>query len=671
MSQGIDMAVRRPPITFRNLIIIAVFGMLLLGGSIFFGVNLVVDRAVKVDAEKKAAGWASYFISTLPGIEDLVETGELNAEQRQVISAAEELGDVFRFKLFDRKGGLVLVSDEIEDSSLAAEREHSEKAAGVIRTGRSNISLNDGAGKQNRPPLFVEAYVPMFGPGGEIKSVVEVYLDQTATAALFRSTFALLAIGLAVVAALAFGLPTLAFLLRSRQAHEARQRVEFLARHDPMTSLLNRSSFTEVLEARMQAGAVEGLAAVFFDVDDFKAINDNYGHEAGDEFLKHVARSITAYCGSSGLVARLGGDEFTVALWDLDAMEVSQTVEAMMRAIREPILIRGKSVAGRVSAGICLVDGPSIGSADVVHRADVALYQAKIDGGNTHRVFTEEMETSMRARRALEQGIRDALGGELFDVHYQPLLLAETERCAGFEALLRLPDGQGDFIPPAVFIPVAESMGVINEIGKWVIEQATQTAAGWPEELFVSVNLSVKQFGDGMLVEHVRRAIEQSGLAPGRLELEVTESMLMENTASVAAQLAALRDIGVSIAMDDFGTGYSSLGYLWQFGFDKLKIDRSFIAALDVQDSQARDILDTIIVLGHKLNMTVTAEGIETTHQAAVLSSLSCDHFQGYLYGHPAPADEIPAFLLKNLSEAGKAPAEHSVAKTAVTGTKR
>lgn len=646
------MAVRRPVVSFRSLIVTAVLGMLLFGFCIYFGVNYAVDRAVKTDAEDKAADWAAYFIESLPGIETLVTTGTLTPVQAEVISTAEKLGDVFRFKLFDPKGGLVLVSDEIEDAGLAAQREHSVKAAGVLATGESNISLNDGRGKENRPPLYVEAYVPMFGPGGEIRSVVEVYIDQTGTAGRFRGIFALLAVGLSVVAALAFGLPTLAFLLRSEQANQARRRVDFLVHHDPMTSLFNRTSFTEALELRMRDAGRGEVAVAFFDVDDFKGINDGFGHEAGDEYLRHVARSISACCAEGDLVARSGGDEFTVALFGRDTKDVTGAVEAIMRTCREPVSIRGKIVTGRVSAGIYVAEDPKAGMADAMHRADVALYQAKIDGGNAWRLFSEEIETSMRARRRLEQMILEALAGENFEIHYQPLLHAESGRCAGFEALLRLPDGTGEFVPPMTFIPVAESIGVINEIGKWVIEQATQTAANWPEDLFVAVNLSVKQFGDGKLVGYVRDALARSGLKPGQLELEVTESMLMENTESVAAQLGALREMGVSIAMDDFGTGYSSLGYLWKFGFDKLKIDRSFVTGLEVNDSQARDILDTIIVLGHKLNMTVTAEGIETEHQAKVLSTLACDHFQGYLYGMPAPAADIPAFLLGNLTAA-------------------
>jgi EAL domain-containing protein (putative c-di-GMP-specific phosphodiesterase class I) len=286
--------------------------------------------------------------------------------------------------------------------------------------------------------------------------------------------------------------------------------------------------------------------------------------------------------------------------------------------------------------------------ADALHKADVALYQAKADGRNTYRLFTEDMETGMRARRALEQLIGRATAQNGFELHYQPLLHAESGAFAGFEALLRLPDGKGGYVSPLTCIPVIEAMGLINAVGKWVIEEATRTAATWPSHLFVSVNLSVKQFEDGTLAGHVKRALDSSGLRPKQLELEVTETLLMQNTESTARQLAELRELGVALSMDDFGTGYSSLGYLWQFRFDKLKIDRSFISALCHNEKKAVEILDTIIMLGHKLDMTVTAEGIETAHQAEILVSLSCDHVQGYLYGPPAQASEIALFLLEN-----------------------
>jgi EAL domain-containing protein (putative c-di-GMP-specific phosphodiesterase class I) len=254
----------------------------------------------------------------------------------------------------------------------------------------------------------------------------------------------------------------------------------------------------------------------------------------------------------------------------------------------------------------------------------------------------------MRARRDLEQLIRTTVEREGFELHYQPLLHTQSGACAGFEALLRLPNGQGGYISPLTCIPVIEAMGLINVVGKWVIEEATRTAATWPSHLFVSVNLSVKQFADGALVGHVKNALASSGLRPKQLELEVTETLLMQNTESTAGQLTELRKLGVALSMDDFGTGYSSLGYLWQYRFDKLKIDRSFISALSHDEEKAREILDTIIMLGHKLDMTVTAEGIETAHQAEVLAGLACDHVQGYLYGRPQPASEIALFLLQN-----------------------
>ena len=634
------------------LVGIAIAGMAVLGGSIYFGLNYAVERAVAVDAERKAAQWSEYFIETMPRIASLTETGALEPDQLEVVRAAEKLGDVFRFKLFDERGGLVLVSDEaMFNLEAPGEREHSDKAATVVLTGKSNISVNDGTGKANRPPLYVEAYVPMFDADGELAGIVEVYIDQTGTANIFRTTFAALAVGLAIVAALAFGLPTFAFLFRSRQVTEARQRVEFLAHHDPMTGLLNRGTFTDRLEAALTLNEAEApLAVIFFDVDDFKATNDTFGHEAGDEFLKHVAQCLKGLSRGADLISRPGGDEFIVALAGRTGEEVTSYVEAAMQAVRQPITIRGKAVSGRLSAGFYAIE-PGATLADALHKADVALYQAKIDGGNTHRLFSAEMETTMAARRELEQLVRDAAANNSFELHFQPLLRAEDHKCAGFEALLRLPDSRGGMVPPDAFIPVAESIGLINEIGAWVLMEATRVAASWPRDLFVAVNLSVKQFADGKLIDHVKHALATSGLGAQQLELEITESMLIENAEGVGAQLKDLRALGISIAMDDFGTGYSSLGYLWQFGFDKLKIDRSFVAALDAHDARAREIVDTIIMLGHKLQMTVTAEGIETSYHESVLSELACDHFQGYLYGRPAPATELAAFLLDNARE--------------------
>lgn len=636
----------RAALLFRRSLIFAAVGMVVLGLSVLFGINAAVNHAVSADADHKARHWAAFFIEEMPNLNRLIATGRPDARQQERIATAGKVGDVFRFKLFDRQGVLTLVSDE---SAFILSEEGNAQALEVMRTGISKVSVNDGAGKGNRPPLYVEAYVPIVdGPGG-VRGVVAVYVDQTLTAAVLKTSFAALSIGLALVAALTFGLPMMAYLLRSRQAREARQRVEYLAHYEPMTGLLNRGSFTDKLDSILREGAGgKCLALVLLDVDDFKVINDTHGHEAGDEFLIHVAKCITLLCREADLAARPGGDEFILALTGRSEPDVVEMVEQLMRDIAEPIVRRGKSISGKLSVGIYMVDRHADKMADALHKADVALYQAKADGRNTYRLFSEDMEIGMQARRDLEQLIRRTAEQKGFELHYQPLLHAGSGACAGFEALLRLPDGKGGHIPPLTCIPVIEAMGLINSVGKWVIEEATRTAATWPSHLFVAVNLSVKQFADGALVGHVKNALASSGLRPKQLELEVTETLLMQNTDSIAQQINELHQLGVSIAMDDFGTGYSSLSYLWQFGFDKLKIDRSFISALDHHDEKAREILDTIIMLAHKLEMTVTAEGIETAYQAEVLAALACDHVQGFLYGRPAPASEIALFLLEN-----------------------
>jgi diguanylate cyclase (GGDEF)-like protein len=631
---------------FRRSFILAVAGMIVLGCTVYFGINTAVNRAVSADAERKAREWATYFIEHMPNLNRLIETGSPDASQMERIAVAEKIGDVFRFKLFDRRGVLTLVSDE---GTFPMSEDGNVKALEVLRSGVSKVSLQDGSGKENRPPVYVEAYVPIVdGPGGS-RGVVEVYIDQTNTAALFKTSFAALSLTLALVAALTFGLPMMAYLLRSRQASEARQRGDFLTHYEPMTGLLNRASFTAKLDQLLQGkGHGQNLALVLFDIDDFKAINDTHGHEAGDSFLKHVAACITNVCRETDLAARPGGDEFILALAGRSEAEVLELVDQLRRALARPIHFQGKNLFATLSAGIYMVNCDADKMEDALHKADVAHNQAKLDGRDKSRLFSEDLEIGTRARRELEQLIRNTAEQEGFELHYQPLLHTQSGACAGFEALLRLPNGQGGYISPLNCIPVIEAMGLINVVGKWVIEEATRTAATWPSHLFVSVNLSVKQFVDGALVGHVKNALASSGLRPKQLELEVTETLLMQNTESTARQLSELRKLGVALSMDDFGTGYSSLGYLWQYRFDKLKIDQSFISALSHDEEKAREILDTIIMLGHHLEMTVTAEGIETAHQAEVLASLACDYVQGYLYGHPQPASEIALFLLHN-----------------------
>jgi len=356
----------------------------------------------------------------------------------------------------------------------------------------------------------------------------------------------------------------------------------------------------------------------------------------------------------SDLVGRLGGDEFLVIAERDNPEDIYALVEKIQSRVSSPIRFDGSTVIGHLSIGIHMNDGEEATIEDCMQKADVALYQAKFEGRNTYRTFTHEMETSALRRRAVEAAILSGLEEERFEVYYQPLLHQKNKQCAGFEALLRLKDKDGNSISPVEFIPISESMGQICSIGSWVLKTAIAAADSWPDDYFISVNLSARQFDDNSLVPLVGRLLKEAGLDPTRLELEVTESLLMDNTDSVSAQLAELRKFGVKLALDDFGTGYSSLGYLWQFGFDKLKIDRSFIVGLDHNTEKASEILDTIILLGHRLDMTVTAEGIETAYQEKILSDLECDHFQGFLFGKPMPATDLAPYLLKLVDQGGQ-----------------
>ena len=512
----------RAVLQFPRSVIIAVAGMVVLGCAVYFGIDATVNRAVSADADHKARGWAAYFIEHMPNLDALIATGRPDASQLERIATAEKVGDVFRFKLFDRRGIRTLVSDEAASTNERTSSGEDSKATEVLRTGISNVSLNDGTGKKNRPPLYVEAYVPIVDGHGTVHGVVEVYLDQTQTAALFKTTFAAFAIGLALVAALTFGLPTMAYLLRSRQASEARQRVEYLAHYEPMTGLLNRASFTDKLDGALQRrNNGQSLSLVFLDLDDFKAINDTHGHEAGDEFLKHVANCITQHCRETDIVARPGGDEFLLALTGRSELDVTALVERLMREVSRNSYPWQKHFWQAECRH--LLGQPRrrcIGRCDAQSRCRALSGKARRPQylSPVFRGFGEQHAGPPR----VEQLIRKTAEQETFELHYQPLLQASNGACVGFEALLRLPDGHGGYIPPTTCVPAIEAMGLINVVGKWVIEEATRTAATWPSHLFVSVNLSVSQFKGEVLVGQVKNALASCGLRPKQLELEVT-----------------------------------------------------------------------------------------------------------------------------------------------------
>jgi diguanylate cyclase (GGDEF)-like protein len=432
-------------------------------------------------------------------------------------------------------------------------------------------------------------------------------------------------------------------------------KIAYMAHHDALTDLPNRVSLREDMEtalSHVDRGAK--LAVLCMDLDHFKSVNDTLGHPIGDALLQQVADRLRACVRPADIVARLGGDEFAIVQGSVDQPVGATSLAArLIKDLSEPFDLRGHQVVIGASVGIAIAPGDGSDPDRLMKNADMALYRAKEDGRGVYRFFEPDMDAKMQLRRTLELDLRRAAVMGEFELYYQPTVTLATEEINGFEALLRWHHPQRGLMLPDQFIPLTEEIGLINPIGAWVLKQACREAMNWPDHIGVAVNLSPVQFKSGTLVLDVVAALGESGLAPHRLELEITETVLLHDTEDTVGTLNQLRDLGVRIAMDDFGTGYSSLGYLRKFPFDKIKIDRSFIHDMDEKaDSVA--IVRAVAGLGSTLGMTTTAEGVETEAQLAKLKAEGCTEVQGFLFSEAVPAEELGT-LLKSNRRAAKA----------------
>ncbi|MGI9350391.1 MAG: putative bifunctional diguanylate cyclase/phosphodiesterase, partial [Rhizobiaceae bacterium] len=431
------------------------------------------------------------------------------------------------------------------------------------------------------------------------------------------------------------------------------KRIAYLAHHDALTGLMNREKFTRILNSE-SAGDTKSRGSwcvYFLDLDGFKTINDQEGHATGDTLLKLVSDRISSVVSDLDIVARLGGDEFAIlATFQSSDQAMDNLARAIIHECSRPYLIDGKQLSVGISIGIAKEEPHDNDLNNLLNKADLALYQAKAKGKSTYCWYDRSLDEATNEHRLIEADLKNAIKNREISVSYQPQVSAITQEVIGFEALARWNHPERGNIPPSVFIPVAEKLGIINEIGEWVLGNACKAAASWPGGVSVAVNMSIQQFHSDKIISVVERELKLSGLKPEKLEIEITESLFMENTEEVIEILEKLKKIGIQIALDDFGTGYSSLSYLMKFPFDKLKVDRSFIQSVDDGKGTAKSVLNAITELGRVLNLKVTAEGIETQKQMEMLQELNCTYLQGYYFGQPLAESEISGYMLKNMT---------------------
>ena len=429
--------------------------------------------------------------------------------------------------------------------------------------------------------------------------------------------------------------------ISARKAAEGR--IAHMARHDALTDLPNRALFYDCLKNRLATLHAHGgtCAVLCLDLDHFKAVNDSLGHLAGDALLCAVAHRIRVALRTEDMVARLGGDEFAVLMQDAgDLRRIEALAKRLIDAVRAPVPFGEQRMEVGLSVGIALAPTHGTDSETLFKHADLALYLAKAEGRNTHRVFEPAMDEAATVRRDLERDLRRAIEGDELTLHYQPQVTTGSGDLVGFEALVRWTHPERGLVAPNAFIPLAEESGLILALGEWVLRAACREAARWERPLKVAVNLSPHQFQQADLPERVLAILTETGLSPMRLELEITETVIINDMARAIGILRRLKALGISIAMDDFGTGYSSLATLQAFPFDKIKIDRSFVGHVEASP-QAAVIVRAVLGLGRSLGMSVVAEGIETEEQMRFLAAEACDEAQGYLIGRPQPIDQF------------------------------
>ena len=668
--------------------------------AIVVGANFLTKTGkqaiLHAQAETTADQWVRYIEHVVPELSDIASGAEPSNDALMFFAHGIDTSSVMNYRLYDAAGRLRLAGGA--DAYDAAELERSEPdVRAVLETKRALLHFDvyptgseperahtpsldsvpesqhehhthmapghidhGGVHHDHHQDMAMLTYLlpvssrqvvtaffhPIFA-GERLAGVLHIELDHSVIARSIKSTFRALSIGLTLILILAVTPPFFFGWRKSIQRAHAEKEARHLAYHDPLTHIPNRRYAHEEIEKRLkgETDADDVLALLCLDLDGFKSINDAFGHAAGDELLRQAVTRLTALLGRDDIVARLGGDEFLVLPKPGTPKEVVKRLAAnIVESFRQPFEIGEQEASCGVSIGIVFADHSWKDRDQLLHAGDVALYEAKARGRQCAVLFETSMEERLRRRREIESDLRQALSRDELTLHYQPQFDIRTKTLVGFEALTRWQHPTLGLLPPSDFIEIAEELKLIDAISHWVMQQACKAAMGWSRPLKVAVNVSVVEFEQGNLVRTIEDALSESGLTPERLEIEITETVLMTNTDLAIETLKQVRNLGVSVAMDDFGTGYSSLGYLCKFPFDKLKIDRSFLLSNE-QSKQSRRIIETIITLGRSLDLDVVAEGVEHAEQLAMLEALSCREAQGFHLGRPMPAAEAKLFV--------------------------
>lgn len=603
----------------------------------------LLDHEVRADAYI----WAERLKDDVDDLDHILTSGAVSIESLEALHAAGGIDPIRHFRLYDRNGRLVYRSTMPDERlSLALEADGAtdgDATQEVLIADGPIMRFGDRDGRASPlPAAYGRVVLPLATENGG-SGKAEVYVDQTAKADYYRQAFIVFATGLAALILFAMALPMTMVWRKTKQRELAERRLRDLAHTDPLTRLANRTHFRERLgQALATAAKGEQVTALFWlDLDRFKTINDALGHPIGDALLCQVAARLKHSLDDRNTVARLGGDEFALIHTGCSGeKEAAALAERLIDVLAVPFDVEGHHVVIGVSIGIVFAPFDGQGVDDLLKKADIALYRAKDAGRSTYSFFKPDMEARSVVRHSLEEDLRLAINHGKLRLHYQPQVSLRSGRIVGFEALLRWHHPRYGHMPPHEVIALAEETGLIMPLGFWALKQATVDATTWPEDVTVSVNISAVQFRHTDLVDLVGDALNMSGLAPDRLDLEITESIVMEESRDTIVKLRKLRRLGIHLSMDDFGTGYSSLNRLRHLPFDGLKVDRSFVRELAGNRDDAA-IVRAIVTLGKSLGMTVIAEGVETDAQLVQLHGENCDIGQGYFFGRPVPASEI------------------------------